>query len=90
MDWYDIDDILIDGTKEYISDVVCPDCEAKIKYCYSQNENSMEITCEKCGYISRASGYPFPNCVKYFLITRLIYLCLTESEAVLSLLNFLL
>ena len=31
MDWYDIDDILIDGTKENISDVVCPDCGTVLK-----------------------------------------------------------
>ncbi len=72
MDWYDIDDILTDGTKEDISAVVCPDCGSKIKYCYSQSENSMEISCANCGYISRASGFPFPNCVKYFGNTAII------------------
>lgn len=66
MDWCDIDDILIDGTKEEITDIVCPDCGSKIKYRYNGKYSSMEISCTNCHYLSRASGFPFPNCVKYF------------------------
>lgn len=66
MDWCDIDDILLDGDKETISKIVCPECGSKISYKYSEKYGNMEIKCSGCGYLSRASGFPFPNCVKYF------------------------
>lgn len=66
MDWCDVDDILIDGDKDSISKIVCPECGSKIKYQYDRNNSSMKIECDSCGYLARASGYPFPNCVRFF------------------------
>ena len=65
-DWYDIDDILYDGTKEEIEKVVCPDCGEKIAYRYSDDVNSFEVSCKGCGHLSRANGSPKPNCVLYY------------------------
>ena len=66
MDWCDIEDILIDGTKEKISDLVCPDCGSKIEYRYDTKLASMEIHCLFCGYLSRQNKFPYPKCVDYF------------------------
>ncbi|HOP23527.1 MAG TPA: hypothetical protein PLO83_11385 [Gammaproteobacteria bacterium] len=64
--WYDVDDVLYDGTKEEIENIVCPDCGKKISYRYSDGSNSFEVSCKLCGHISRATGSPKPNCVIYF------------------------
>ena len=66
MTWYDVDDVLYDGTKEEIEKVICPDCGNKIKYKFSDNPRTFEVSCKKCGYISRATGGPVPKCVEYF------------------------
>ena len=65
-DWYDVDDILYDGKKEDIENIVCPDCGGKIKYRYGEESNSFEVSCHKCGHLSRAHGSPIPNCVTFF------------------------
>ena len=65
-DWNDIDDVLYDGTKEEIENIVCPDCGSKIQYRYSGEVQSFEVKCAHCGHISRATGSPKPNCVEFF------------------------
>lgn len=66
MDWYDVDDILYDGTKEEISNLKCPACGGKIKYTYSKSSNCFTISCKACGYLSKAHGGPIPNCYRFF------------------------
>lgn len=66
MSWDDIDDILYDGTTAEIQNVKCPECGGEISYEYSDESRSFSIVCKKCGHISRASGGPIPNCVKFF------------------------
>lgn len=66
MTWYDIDDILYDGTKEDIESIVCPDCGKKISYRYSDTPRGFEVSCKGCGYLSRSTGGPKPKCVDYF------------------------
>ncbi len=65
-DWYDVEDILYDGTKEDIEKIVCPECGEKIQYKYSEESNSFEVRCIHCGHISRDTGAPKPKCVEYF------------------------
>lgn len=66
MDWYDVDDILYDGTKEEILKLRCPDCGGTIKYSYEKSCNSFTVLCESCGYLSRSHGGPIPNCYRLF------------------------
>ena len=66
MNWYDIDEILINGNKEQIENIICPDCGSKISYKYGEQYGSMEIKCPNCYYLSRTYRFPFPNCVKFF------------------------
>lgn len=66
MTWYDIDDILYEGTKEEIKNVLCPDCGGEVSYRYSDEPRGFEIRCVKCGYLSRATGGPEPKCVTHF------------------------
>lgn len=66
MTWYDVEDILYDGTKAEIEKIVCPDCGGKISYRYSEEPRGLEVKCSKCGYLSRSSGGEEPNCVRYF------------------------
>lgn len=66
MTWYDIDDILYDGTKKEMDKVLCPDCSSKISYRYSDNPRGFEVRCAGCGYLSRSMGGDRPNCVDIF------------------------
>lgn len=66
MTWYDVADILYDGKKEDIENIVCPDCASKISYRYSNNPRGFEVKCKSCGYISRSYGGPVPNCALFF------------------------
>ena len=66
MDWCDIENILIDGTKEEISALLCPECHNKFTYEYGSETDSMEIRCKGCECLSRAYKFPFPNCVIHF------------------------
>ena len=64
MTWYDVDDILYEGTEEQIKKLKCPDCGGNISYKYAENTATFEVRCEKCGYLSRSSGSPKPNCAE--------------------------
>ena len=66
MDWYDVEDILFDGSKEEMSKLKCPDCKGNIHVIYSEKVNSMQITCNKCGAIERLYGVDTPNCYLFF------------------------
>ncbi len=72
MDWCDIENILISGTEEEISKLKCPDCDSKFKYRYNEKFHSMEIRCDGCGYLSRMSDYPYPNCVELFGVEAVV------------------
>ncbi len=61
MTWYDLEDILYDGTKTEIENIFCPNCEGKISYRFSDKPRSFEVSCRKCGYLSRATGGPIPK-----------------------------
>lgn len=66
MDWYDVDDILYDGTKEEISKLKCPDCGGKIRYSYTKSCECFTVSCKSCGYSSVSHGSPIPNCYLFF------------------------
>ena len=65
-DWYDVEDVLYDGTKEEIESLCCPDCGAKISYRFSNEPRGFEVRCKTCGYIERGVGGNIPNCVTFF------------------------
>jgi hypothetical protein len=56
MDWYDIQDILFDGTPEQIDAVKCPDCGGELRISYFQKTRSMEILCSSCYTVIRLNG----------------------------------
>ena len=64
MDWYDVDDILFDGTEEQIKAVRCPECGGHIRY--RHGDGDFWIFCDQCGYGSHGHGGPEPNCVRFF------------------------
>lgn len=66
MDWYDVDDVLYDGTKEEIANLKCPDCGGAISYRYNDNVSTFEVLCKGCGYVARGHGSPRPNCADFF------------------------
>ncbi|MEG1567832.1 MAG: hypothetical protein RR347_09130 [Anaerovoracaceae bacterium] len=66
MNWDDIDNILYDGDKTSMQGARCPDCGKNIGYKYTESTGLFEVRCDSCGYYSRASKSPMPNCVLYF------------------------
>lgn len=66
MDWCDVEDILLNGTKQQITSLRCPDCGGQLHYSYSGGEY-LSITCQKCRTIVREYKPPYgANCEKYF------------------------
>lgn len=67
MDWYDIEDILYDGTKEEIEKLRCPDCGGNISFSCSIKYKRFVLKCDSCGYLSISNGFlKEPNCYKFF------------------------
>ena len=63
MTWYDVEDILYDGSEKDIKSLKCPDCGAKINFHYNATTNSLTICCMGCGYKSVSNGcITVPNC----------------------------
>ena len=66
MSWEDVDEILLDGTKEQILDVKCPDCCGDLEFDYSSNTREMETFCARCGTLIRSHGMSHePNFYKF-------------------------
>ncbi|MCI2113188.1 MAG: hypothetical protein LKJ92_06920 [Ruminococcus sp.] len=66
MSWYDIEDVLYDGSEEDIKNLKCPDCNGLIHHHYDEKSNSLKYGCKKCGIVMK--GYKCstkPNCSKY-------------------------
>ncbi len=61
MDWYDVDDIIYEGTKEQVQALRCPECNHSIEIDYSEESHSMTVRCLGCGYIARSTGCPKPK-----------------------------
>lgn len=67
MNWYDVDDILLDGTKKRIQDLRCPDCSGRIKFSYSKyGGGRLVVICTGCHILEVMHKVPEPNCVKLF------------------------
>lgn len=68
MDWYDVDDILIDGTKAQIQELRCPDCGGQLKYAYSGGTDAgrLVVSCTKCCALEVLHKLPEPNCARFF------------------------
>lgn len=65
MDRDSIDEILIDGSKDEMHDLICPECNTSVSYEYSSEADSFVTKC-KCT-IERSNGlFHEPNCVEYF------------------------
>ena len=64
MDWYDVNDVLYDGTKEEINKLKCPTCGGKIGFSFFKGR--FEKKCLNCGATEVDDGSPIPNCVKFF------------------------
>ena len=66
MNWYDIEDILYDGSEEDIKKVICPDCKGPVHYHYDKKTNSLKYGCKQCGIVMIGNGCSSkPNCSKY-------------------------
>lgn len=65
MDWYDVEDVLYDGTKEEIANLKCPGCDGEISFRYD-DVSAFEVSCKSCGYLARGYGGPRPNCADFF------------------------
>ena len=68
MDWYDIEDVLLDGSKEEIEKVRCSDCGGALQIRFSFNKRSgkgtLRIYCEKCYILETLHKIEgFPSCV---------------------------
>ena len=68
MDWYDVDEILIGGTKTQIASLRCPDCGGRLKYAYSGGADAgrLAVSCIKCYALEVLHKLPEPNCVRFF------------------------
>ena len=67
MTWYDIENILFDGTKENIEKLRCPECGGKISFSCSMKYARFVLRCNSCGYLSVSHGfYATPNCCSIF------------------------
>lgn len=56
MNWYDVEDILYEGTVEQIEAVRCPECEGLLRTSYSPATRNVEIRCMDCHTVVRAHG----------------------------------
>lgn len=65
MTWYDVEDILFDGTKEQIGSIRCPDCGGKIQFSYYPGSGRMVTACYNCGYYSVGYSKLSPNAYRY-------------------------
>ena len=70
MSWYDVEEILLDGSKEEIEKVKCPDCGGPLQIRFSFSEKSgkgtLRIYCEKCCTMEALHGIVgTPNCAKH-------------------------
>ena len=65
MDREEMHDILIDGSKEEMIGLTCPDCHGPIGYTYSPEADSFTTKC-KCSEIRGCGLFHEPNCVEYF------------------------
>ena len=66
MTWYDVEDVLYDGSEEEITNLTCPDCKSLIHYRYDEESNSLAYGCIECGIVMRGYGCSTkPNCSKY-------------------------
>lgn len=68
MDWYAVEDILLDGSKEEIAKVKCPNCGGSLQTRFSFSKESgkgtLRIFCKKCHIVEtlhKVEGTP--NCV---------------------------
>lgn len=66
MNWYDVEDILFDGSKEEMNKLSCPDCGGVIKVTYNNEVRAMQIVCKGCGHLERLNGGEIPNFYNYF------------------------
>lgn len=71
MDWYDVEDMLLDGTKKEISALRCPDCGEKLSFSFSKHDGSSLgtlrvfcLSCRRIDILHKIQGTP--NCVQYF------------------------
>lgn len=64
MDWDEINDILFEGSKKQIEEVLCPDCRGFIEFHYSSVNNEMNLKCTgECGHLEKMHGLSgVPNC----------------------------
>ena len=63
MTWYDVDDILYDGSEEEIRACRCPDCGAELRFHYAAEAKTLEVKCTGCGMAARHHcGEQRPNC----------------------------
>ncbi len=70
MDWFDIDEILYDGTKEEIGKIKCPDCGGAIEFTYFKGR--FEKKCQKCGAFEIEHSEQIPNCVTFYGKSRVL------------------
>lgn len=71
MNWYDVDDILLEGSKEQIKSLKCPDCGGEIRFRFSKGESSnfgdLRVFCDSCNkYETLHKIAGTPSCVEYF------------------------
>ena len=63
----DIVDILFDGDKEQMEQIVCPLCGGAILYDIADNNSSMRVQCSDCGSrVSMGKLAEIPNCLALF------------------------
>lgn len=66
MNWYDIEDVLYDGSEKEILNLRCPDCNNLIHHHYDKNSNSLNYGCNSCGISMRGyNSSSKPNCAQY-------------------------
>lgn len=73
MDWYDVDEILLDGSKEDIETLKCPECGGNLEYHFSKgekpNSGALRVICRSCGIVEKLHGISGePSCVTFFPI----------------------
>jgi ribosomal protein S27AE len=64
MGWDDVNDVLFEGSKKRIEELLCPDCGGFLEYHYSSSVKEMTLKCTgKCGHLEKMHGLPeVPNC----------------------------
>ncbi|HKV41911.1 MAG TPA: hypothetical protein VJX67_22095 [Blastocatellia bacterium] len=65
--WDEIERVLIEGTREQMESIACPNCDGEIAFEYSEEFGSFIVRCVGCRSFSKAcGGMVRPRCAEIY------------------------